>query len=67
MKWSAQKGGQLRLVDASPKAALGPLDVSKRAAKLAMHRGDVIGATIGETTFGVGPDGFVGVEFRGVG
>jgi len=54
------------LVDASPKAALGPLDVSKRAAKVTMHRGEVIGATVGETTFGVGPDGFVGVELRGV-
>ena len=54
------------MVDASPKAALGPLDVSKRAAKVTMHRGEAIGATVGETTFGVGPDGFVGVELRGV-
>jgi len=30
------------------------------------HRGDVIGAAVGETPFGVGPDGFVGVELRGV-
>ena len=54
-------------MDASPKAALGPLDVSKCAEKVATHRGDVVGATIGETPFGVGPDGFVGVELRGVG
>jgi hypothetical protein len=55
------------LVDAPPKAALGPLDVSKRAAKVTTHRGDVVGATVGETPFGVGPDGFVGIELRGVG
>jgi hypothetical protein len=55
------------LVDASPKAALGPLDVSKRAAKVTTHRGDVVGAAVGETPFGVGPDGFVGVELRRVG
>jgi hypothetical protein len=55
------------LVDAPPKAALGPLDVSKRAAKVTTHRGDVIGATVGETPFRVGPDGFVGVELRSVG
>ncbi len=55
------------MVDASPKASLGSLDVAKRAAKLTTHRGEVVGATVGETPFGVGPDGFVGVELRGVG
>ncbi len=55
------------MVDAPPKAALGPLEISKRAAKVTTHRGDVVGATVGETPFGVGPDGFVGVELRGVG
>ncbi len=55
------------MVDASPKAALGPLDVSKRAAKMTTHGGDGVGATVGETPFGVGPDGFVRVELRGVG
>jgi len=55
------------LVDASPKATLGPLDVSKRAAKMTTHRGDVVRATVGETTLGIGPDGFVGVELRSVG
>ena len=55
------------MVEALPKAALGPLDVSKRAAKVTTHRGDVVGATVGETPFGIGPDGFVGVELRGVG
>ena len=55
------------MVEASPKAALGPLDVSKRAAKVKAHHGDVVGATVGETAFGVGPDGFVGVELRRVG
>ncbi len=55
------------MVDASPKAALGPLDVSKRSAKVTAHHGDVVGATVGETPFGVGPDGFVRVELRGVG
>ena len=54
-------------MDASAKATLGPLDVSKRAAKMTTHRCDVVWATIGETAFGVGPDGFVGVELRGVG
>lgn len=53
--------------DTPPKAALGPLDVSKRAEKVATHRDDVVGATVGESGFGVGPDGFVGVELRGVG
>ncbi len=55
------------MMDASSKAALGPLDVSKRAAKMTTHGGDVVWATVGETPFGVGPDGFVGVELRGVG
>ena len=55
------------MMDASSKAALGPLDVSKRAAKVTTHHGEVVGATVGETPFGVGPDGFVGVELRGVG
>ncbi len=55
------------MVDASPKAALGSLDVSKRAAKVTTHHGEVVGATVGETPFGVGPDGFVGVELWGVG
>jgi len=54
-------------MDASSQAALGSLDVSKRAAKVTTHGGDVIGATVGETPFGVGPDGFVGVELWGVG
>jgi hypothetical protein len=55
------------LVDTPPKAALGSLDVSKRAAKVTTHRGDVVGATVGETPFGVGPNCFVRVELRGVG
>ncbi len=55
------------MVDASSKAAGGSLDVSKRAAKVTTHRGDVVGATVGETPFGVGPDGFVEVELRGIG
>ncbi len=55
------------MMDASPKAAWRPLDVSKRAAKMTTQGGDVIGATVGETPFGVGPDGFVRVELRGVG
>ena len=54
-------------MDASSKTALGPLDVSKRAAKMTTHGGDVVWATVGETPFSVGPDGFVGVELRGVG
>jgi hypothetical protein len=54
------------LVDASSKAAGGSLDVSKRATKATTQRGDVVGATVGETPFGVGPDRFVGVELRGV-
>ncbi len=54
-------------MDASAKAALGSFDVSKRSAKVTTHRDDVVGATVGETPFGVGPDGFVGVELRGVG
>ncbi len=55
------------MVDAPPKSALGSLDVSKRAAEVTTHRGEVVGATVRETPFGVGPDGFVGVELRGVG
>ena len=55
------------MMDASSKAALGPLDVSQRAAKMTTHGGDVVRATVGETPFGVGPDGFVGVELRGIG
>ncbi len=31
------------------------------------HHGEVVGATVGETPLGVGPDGFIGVELRGVG
>ncbi len=54
-------------MDAPPKAALGPLDVSKRAAKVTTHCGDFVRATVGETPFGVGPNGFVGVELRSVG
>jgi hypothetical protein len=54
-------------MDASSKAALGPLDVSKRAEKVATHGGDVVGATVGETPFGIDPDGFIGIELRGVG
>ncbi len=54
-------------MDASPEAALGSLDVSQRAAKVAMHHGEVLGATVGEAPFGVGPDGFIGVELRRVG
>ena len=54
-------------MDTSAKAALGSFDLSKRAAKMTTHGGDVVGATVGETAFGVGPDGFVGVELRGVG
>ena len=53
-------------MDASSKAALGPLDVSKRAAKMTTHHCEVVGPTVGQTPFGVGPDGFVGVELRGV-
>ncbi len=53
-------------MDAPPKATLGSLEASKRAAKVTTHRGDVVGATVGETPFGVGPDGLVGVELRGV-
>ncbi len=55
------------MVDAPPKAALVSFDVSKCAAKVATHCGDVVGATVGKSAFGVGPDGFVGVELRGVG
>ena len=45
----------------------GSLDASKRAAKATTQCGDVVWATVGETSFGVGPDGFVGVELWGVG
>ena len=55
------------MVDASPKAALRSLDVSQRATKVAMHHGEVVRATVGEAPFRVGPDGFVGIELRGVG
>jgi len=55
------------LVDASSEAAGRFLDVSKRAAKATTQCGDVVGATVGETPFGVSPDGFVGVELRGIG
>ena len=54
-------------MDASPKAPLGRFDVSKCAAKVTTHRGDVVGTAIGQTPLGVGPDGFVGVELRRVG
>ena len=54
-------------MDASPKAALGAFDVSKRAAKVTAHRDDVVGTAVGQTPLGVGPDGFVRVELRGVG
>ena len=54
-------------MDASPKAARGSLDVSKRAAKMTIQGGDVVGATVGKTPFGIGPDGFIRVELRGVG
>ncbi len=55
------------MVDASSKTAGGLLDVSKRASKATTQRGDVVWATVGETPFGVGPDGFVGVELGGIG
>jgi hypothetical protein len=54
-------------MDASSKAAGRPLEVSKGAAKMTTQRGDVVWATVGETPFGVGPDGFVGVELGGIG
>ncbi len=54
-------------MDASPEAALGSFDVSQCAAKVAMQHGDVVGATIGEASFRVGPDGFIGIELRSVG
>ena len=34
---------------------------------MTVHHGEVIGATVGEAPFGVGPDGFIGIELRGVG
>ena len=55
------------MVDASSKAARGSLDVSKRAPKTTVQRGDVVGATVGELSFGVRPDRFVGIELRGIG
>ena len=55
------------MVDASPKAARGSLDVSKRASKATTQRGEVVGATVGELSFGVRPDRFVGIELRGIG
>ena len=55
------------MVDASSEAAGRFLDVSKRAAKATTQRCDVVWATVGEMPFGVGPDGFVGVELRGIG
>ena len=54
-------------MDAPPKASLRSFEVAKRAVKVTTHRGDVVRATVGETPFGVGPDGFVGIELRGVG
>ena len=54
-------------MDTSPKAALGLLDGSQRAAKVTIHHGEVVGAAVGETPFGGGPDGLVGVELRSVG
>ncbi len=67
MQQSAQKGGKFRLVDTSSKAAGGSFDVSKCAAKATTQHGEVVGAAVGETSFGVGPDGFIGVELWGVG
>ena len=54
-------------MDASSKAARRSFDVSKRAAKAATQGDHVVGATVGETSFGIGPYGFVGIELRGVG
>ncbi len=54
-------------MDASSEAAGGSLDVSKCTAKATTQGGNVVWATVGETSFGVGPDGFVGVELRGIG
>ena len=54
------------MVDASSKAAGGSLDISKGAPKATAQRSGVIWATVGETPFGVGPDGFVGVELRSI-
>ena len=55
------------MVDASSKTAGGSLDAAKRAAKAMAQHANVVWATVGETSFGVGPDGFVGVELRSVG
>ncbi len=55
------------MVDASPKTALGSLDIAKRAAKVTTHHRNVVGAAVGETPFGVGPDSFVWIQLRGVG
>ncbi len=55
------------MMDASSKALGRSLDVSKRAAKATTQCGNVVWATVGEMPFGVGPDGFVGVELRSVG
>ena len=55
------------MVDASSKAARGSLDVSKRAPKATVQHGDVVRATVGELSFGVRPDRFVGIELRGIG
>ena len=54
-------------MDASPKTALGPLDIAKRAAKVTTHHRNVVGAAVGETPFGVSPDSFVWIQLRGVG
>ena len=35
--------------------------------RLRPHQRFALGATVGETPFGVGPNGFVGIELRGVG
>ena len=54
-------------MDASSKTAGGSLDAAKRAAKAMAQHANVVCATVGETSFGVGPDGFVRVELWGVG
>ena len=55
------------MVDAPSKAVRRSLDVSKRAAKATTQYDDVVGTTVGEPPFGVGPDRLVGVELRGIG